>query len=734
MSAALASIARLSRAVVNGSPDANFPGISEYFWGQPFQVDQRELDYSQAAGLVDTLYACLTRISQDFAALPVRFYERRGAKWVELDDMHDLPAFWANGNPEQTDYEIARDWIAGTDTTGRSFLFLERGPSGKAKPFEYWNVPGHLLFPVPSAHRRVTEYQDRRNPGKNYPASSVIPLNHWNPNFNPIEPAPAGLSPLSAAQQAYELLWNASRWSNVFFGENGGTVAMMLKPTDKDRRLTEQDAKAIREQFAQQTRENRRKGKPIVLNGLEPTRTGLTMQEMDFAGMTGRADLSVCRVLQVPPVLIGIKDGGGLSDAGATTDLLLYAMNCLGPRATMASRVLTKRLCPLFGPNFACEIDLDGVLAIQNAKLDQAKSMQALTGVPILSPDEARTALDYDPLPNGTGKTTWVPFNVIPADQALNPPPAPEPASSAPSKDAQPSQGSGAQARRLVASGDPKAQMRRMRDADLGRYERRVAAWARGRFGAQEAIALDRLSAQAEDHGAQVSAAARVTRLAYRPDELVDPGEGADEAQRLYDEIILERGEAAAAEVAAEVALRVHQGRLAEIIHHRAAQMVTQIDQTTKERLARAIADAVGSDGGFNDIAQAVRGVFTDRRANAATIARTETAWAYNLASKEAWGEAGVRFKSWLTVGDDAVRDSHSMAEGDGVIPMDQPFSNGLMFPGDPNGPPDETINCRCILQPEMVAESDLARMFNRNGHSNGGGRLLASFFAGVAK
>ena len=39
--------------------------------------------------------------------------------------------------------------------------------------------------------------------------------------------------------------------------------------------------------------------------------------------------------------------------------------------------------------------------------------------------------------------------------------------------------------------------------------------------------------------------------------------------------------------------------------------------------------------------------------------------------------------------------------EQNGVtVPIDQPFPNGLMYPGDPSGSPGEIINCRCDMIP----------------------------------
>ena len=58
--------------------------------------------------------------------------------------------------------------------------------------------------------------------------------------------------------------------------------------------------------------------------------------------------------------------------------------------------------------------------------------------------------------------------------------------------------------------------------------------------------------------------------------------------------------------------------------------------------------------------------------------------------------EAGVAQHEWLTNRDDNVRPSHVSLDGEVRI-IGTPFSNGLMYPLDPAGSAQETVNCRCV-------------------------------------
>ena len=80
-------------------------------------------------------------------------------------------------------------------------------------------------------------------------------------------------------------------------------------------------------------------------------------------------------------------------------------------------------------------------------------------------------------------------------------------------------------------------------------------------------------------------------------------------------------------------------------------------------------------------------------------IARTSGTAAFEGGQLEAFRDVGLSQKGWLA--QPGARPSHAEAHLQRV-PIEEPFSVGeskLMHPGDPTGPADEVINCRCSLQ-----------------------------------
>lgn len=138
---------------------------------------------------------------------------------------------------------------------------------------------------------------------------------------------------------------------------------------------------------------------------------------------------------------------------------------------------------------------------------------------------------------------------------------------------------------------------------------------------------------------------------------------------------------------------------------NRLADVPDEIYDTVKSSLE----DGLKAGETMDQLAARVKDTFGDIEAGRArTIARTETATAYGTGRMDAIKRSGLTMKSWLTGDDGHVRDSHTAAMDQGPIPLDDVFNNGLRYPGDPSGPPEEVINCRCVLQAEESEESNL--------------------------
>ncbi|KKL54484.1 hypothetical protein LCGC14_2264960 [marine sediment metagenome] len=129
----------------------------------------------------------------------------------------------------------------------------------------------------------------------------------------------------------------------------------------------------------------------------------------------------------------------------------------------------------------------------------------------------------------------------------------------------------------------------------------------------------------------------------------------------------------------------------------RGARLVTEMDTTTKDRLARVIADGIQNKRGIPGLSREIRSTFADMsKFRSQLIARTETAEALSTASLDNMKGMGIDGKEWITAGDSDVTDECLANEGQGVIPRDEAFTSGVMAP-------PEHPNCRCTVSPARL-------------------------------
>jgi SPP1 gp7 family putative phage head morphogenesis protein len=125
------------------------------------------------------------------------------------------------------------------------------------------------------------------------------------------------------------------------------------------------------------------------------------------------------------------------------------------------------------------------------------------------------------------------------------------------------------------------------------------------------------------------------------------------------------------------------------------------------------ISQAYNAGLGTNETAALVRQQFEAMASyEAKRIAQTEVNSAQNFGKFARMSDARVSFGQWITAQDERVRDTedanHVILHGQ-IVRMGQPFSNGLKFPGDKDGPIAEWINCRCTIVPYILPEGMIA-------------------------
>ena len=131
--------------------------------------------------------------------------------------------------------------------------------------------------------------------------------------------------------------------------------------------------------------------------------------------------------------------------------------------------------------------------------------------------------------------------------------------------------------------------------------------------------------------------------------------------------------------------------------------MATSVDDTMKDVLRGQFVDALKAGESVTDMMTRIQTLADDMPEwKSRQIAQTEMISAINHGGMIGNKESGVVWGTqWIGALDDRIRDSHrEMTENEEAAALDEPFSNGCLYPGDPDGPPEESVNCRCTTKP----------------------------------
>ena len=103
----------------------------------------------------------------------------------------------------------------------------------------------------------------------------------------------------------------------------------------------------------------------------------------------------------------------------------------------------------------------------------------------------------------------------------------------------------------------------------------------------------------------------------------------------------------------------------------------------------------------MDKIAKRMMNVQEMNKTQAIRSARTIVTGAENKGRQDSYARAEadgiILQKEWISTNDSRTRHSHAVLDG-AIVDQDKKFENGLMYPGDPSGRPEEVYNCRCTV------------------------------------
>jgi len=418
-----------------------------------------------------------------------------------------------------------------------------------------------------------------------------------------------------------------------------------------------------------------------------------TSQEMDYVNSRKFLRDTCLQHYNMPPELFGIVENSNRSTIDAAYEL--YTRNTLSVQLRSFDDSLNAQFFPLFDSKLFIEHD-NVIPADKDFVLKQAESGLKNGAMMV---DEYRIKNGLDPLPNGKGHILLVPLNMMsinvdndeltdtPANQNANSPPGKEPKSSG---------------KRITTKQfeQMKAQIWKRNDNGAKKYEQPMSTAVKGFFKTQQNRLIKQLG-KSYHQG--------ITKDDETADFDVDDYDWEADDEKLLAAmsaiylLSAKEGNAAAEELfSLGVDWKLINPAVLKWIQKNGLKAAKDINSTTKDALSKTLTEGMSVGEGIPKLKDRVLDIYdTATTSRAENIARTETHNAHAVGNYETFVKGGVKKKSWLTTMDGRERSWHADMDGE-AVGIDEQFSNGLDYPGDPGGDGAEVCNCRCVLMPEF--------------------------------
>ncbi|MDP3911793.1 MAG: phage portal protein [Gemmatimonadales bacterium] len=366
--------------------------------GQGIAPPDTEEEFQRAFEDLVVVYRCATLNADAISAAVLRFYRHRpNGEREELTERDDpLLALFRRPNPRMSGRRFLWMVQVSKELTGNAFVEVVPRPLR-----QLWVMNSAKVHIQADARKGVTGYDYK-------PSYSHIerfkPSEVWHDWFPTPTDELRGMPPLRPAwrhKQSDEML---ERGMNKILS-NGMRLSGVLTV---DREISKDSATQLIDQLRTLYSGVANWGKTLVVAGgkkFQPlTQTPEQIQASELrAWNTGK----IMRAYGVWPIIFGDVDLSATRE-NATTQMLLYQWLTVEPRAAMLAEEIGERLIPMLKipnlKNISCEFDFSQTPFAKQLALEVASSSGMLVDRGILTPNDVREQLGYDPLPDGDAR------------------------------------------------------------------------------------------------------------------------------------------------------------------------------------------------------------------------------------------------------------------------------------------------------------------------------------------
>jgi len=624
------------------------------------------------------IYIAIREIAVAISQVPFLIY--RGNDLLEEGPVYET---FRKPNPYTSRYEFKEAVMTYLCLDGNAYIVM-LSVNNKI-PDELWVFGKEWMTRLKDQNsNRTVGYRLNSKVPQTFDARQVIHLKLFNP-YAPTE----GLSPVTVARLTAEVDYSAMKYNKKVL-ENGAEPGGILTPKDKDIVLNESQIKLLREQW-----EERHKGVDKVKRvsvmpaALEYKATSLSQKDMEFLRMRQYSREEILAIWQVPKGVVGITDD--LNYATLWGQKKIFWQETLLPYLTRFEDAIDSGYFKIYADDLWGEFDRKSIPELHEdfrEKMDSAHRMWQM-GWPINAINE-RLDLGMPKVP--WGDTVFIPMSMIPIDMAGE-------------YQAQLSNGSNGKGGERLAL--PIIKVEKPEELRLKRWvnflnrvdpvERKLTSKLQRYFFEQRKLVLELLLKHSKDVGDYEF----FFSWEEQEEKLMN-------VSRPYYRDAIQNGSRIVADVLGVEAFDISNPLAIQAIEHRCTR-ITQCTRTMKRKIANQLREGMVRGESIMQLSDRVKQEYNIARSRSLTIARTEVVGVTNEGEQLEMESEGVEKRTWVTAGDEAVRESHEAVNGT-VVKLNEPFilinpktgaRTEVNYPGDSQcGNGAEVINCRCTVYP----------------------------------